>query len=88
MWTIKFTESAAKELSKCPKNIQHALKRAILERLSSDPNKFKNLQGEWKGYKRLRVANYRIIYETKEKEIVVLIVKIDVRGKVYRYNRG
>ncbi|MDR2267924.1 MAG: type II toxin-antitoxin system RelE/ParE family toxin [Holosporaceae bacterium] len=38
-----------------------------------------------KGYRRLRVANYRVIYEIKDNELVVLIIEIDVRSKVYKF---
>lgn len=84
MWKIEFTKSAAGELLKFPKNIQLSIKRAVCERLAVDPYRFKPLRGEWKNCFRLRVGSYRIVYEIKEKEVVVIIIKIDVRGSVYR----
>jgi mRNA interferase RelE/StbE len=87
MWSVRFSEKSIKELNKFPKDIQNTLRKAISERLEKDPLRFKRLIGEWKGCYRLQVANYRIIYEVKEEESLVIIIKIDVRSKVYKFSR-
>lgn len=63
--------------------------RIILEKLellakdpfASNPNATK-LQGR-SGY-RLRVGDWRVIYEIKTDEIVIVVLKIAPRGEVYR----
>jgi mRNA interferase RelE/StbE len=87
MWIINFSEKASKELLKCPKNIQKTIMRAIRGRLSENPYRHKALSGDLKGYYRLRVANYRVVYSVREKELTVLIITIDVRSKVYKFLR-
>jgi mRNA interferase RelE/StbE len=83
MWKIKFTASAIEDLKKIPRNFQESIKRATCGRIAVNPHKFKPLKGDWKGCYRLRVGNYRIIYEIHEKEITVLVIKIGIRGNVY-----
>ncbi len=59
------------------------IKKAIEERLGSNPIEYgKPLQYSLKGCRRLRVGDYRIIYQIEEPE-TVLIVKIGHRKEVY-----
>ena len=59
------------------------IKKAIEERLGSNPIEYgKPLQYSLKGCRRLRVGDYRIIYNIEEPE-TVLIVKIGHRKAVY-----
>jgi len=60
--------------------------RAIKKRLATDPEVFgKPLGADLKGYYRLRVDFYRIIYRIDKGKIIVFIVKIGLRrnSKVY-----
>lgn len=57
---------------------------SALEVLSSDPYLGKRLKGELKSYYSYRVWSYRIIYEIKKKELVILIIRIGYRSEVYR----
>lgn len=60
------------------------IKKAIEERLTYLPNDYgKELIREWKGHRRLRVGNYRIIYKIFEDKVLVLIVEIDHRKDAY-----
>jgi len=57
---------------------------SALEVLSNDPYLGKRLKGELKSYYSYRVWSYRIIYEIKKKELVILIIRIGYRSEVYR----
>jgi len=60
---------------------------AIEEKLTVDPENYgKPLLGEFKGYYRLRVEDYRVIYRIVKKEVRVLVLKIGIRrdDEVYR----
>ena len=57
---------------------------SALEVLSNDPYLGKRLKGELKSYYSYRVWSYRIIYEIKKKELVILIICIGYRSEVYR----
>ena len=54
--------------------------RAIRKKLGTDPKSYgKPLVGALKGYRRLRVGDYRVIYKIKQDLIEVLVVKIGIR---------
>ena len=42
------------------------------------------LKGELRGLRRLRVGDYRIVYELLDTELVVLVVRVAHRRKAYR----
>lgn len=77
-----FEEVLKDDLPTIPANIQNRIERAISERLTSYPEKYgerlrKGLTGLWK----LRVGDYRIIYEIEGQ--VVRIWMIAHRKEVY-----
>lgn len=59
---------------------QKTILREIRKKLSLDPKGYgKPLRGELKGYWRLRVRDYRVIYKIREESIEVLVIKVGVR---------
>lgn len=82
--TIKLDRKAEKELARLfhgNKNIYLKVKEE-LSVLSSNPFKGKVLHGDKKGCHRLRIGDYRIIYEVAGNEIWIL--KIGHRKDIYR----
>ena len=66
-------------------NIRRVIQRAIEERLGSDPVKFGDpLKRNLRGYRKLRVGDYRVIYRIDGQNIVVLMIghRKDVYDKV------
>lgn len=61
--------------------IREKLEQIAVDPFSSIPNS-KKLQGR-DGY-RLRVGDWRIIYEVHKKEVVIIVLKVAPRGEVYR----
>ena len=60
--------------------------KAIVKKLFTNPLEFgKPLQGDLKGYYRLRAGDYRIIYRVHKREVIVYIVQVGDRkdGNVY-----
>lgn len=86
MYTIEFLPSASKELAGLDRVVQKQLKEKIIL-LSTDPEKLKNniksLKGEYHGKFRLRVRDYRIIFQIVEEKILITIVRIGHRKEVY-----
>lgn len=84
-YKITFTKEAQKTLLRLPRNTA-ILVRKKLEQLAADPyapmTNAKKLQNR-SGY-RLRIGDWRVIYEIKNDELVVLVLKIAQRGEVYR----
>jgi mRNA interferase RelE/StbE len=85
VYKIIFAKGAQKALLRLPKNMA-VLVRQKLEQLVVDPyapnmNAMK-LQNR-SGY-RLRIGDWRVIYEIQNDELVILVLKIAQRGEVYR----
>jgi mRNA interferase RelE/StbE len=83
-YKIEYLEEVFPQLAKIPKNMRQAIVRAIDERLTVGPYRFKPLAYKWKGFFRMRVGDYRVIYKVYEDTVTVLIVKIDSRDSVYK----
>jgi len=67
-----------------PKSIREIIKKAIEKKLTVDPIAFgKPLRYSLKGYRRLRVGDYRVIYKIIEDRVLVLIIDIDHRKDIY-----
>jgi len=86
VFKIEFLEEAVKEFKRLDKPTQKLIKQK-LELLAKDPNKLKNnikpLKGKYKNKYRLRVGNYRVIYQIKEDVLIILIVRIRHRKEAY-----
>ena len=88
MWQIKIHRLVLKEdFSALHHTDQIFILKTIQKKLSIDPQAYgKPLKGEFSGYWRLRVSDFRIIYKISKEEVVVLIVKIGIRkdDRVYQ----
>lgn len=72
----------AKDLEKIPRNIRETIKRAIEDRLLTNPEiASEPLKRNLKGYRKLRVGDYRVIHKIQENSIFIL--KIGNRRDVY-----
>lgn len=83
-WSISYVKSAVDDISELDGSAKRIIKKTIEEKLMVDPLKFgkpliRNLSGLFK----LRVGDYRIIYQVKEKEVIVVVIKIGHRKEVY-----
>ena len=82
-FSIRIKESAAKELRRVAKPDRARIVAAI-DRLSETPHLGTSLKGDLRGLRRIRVGDYRILYEVRDKELVVLVVRIAHRRDAYR----
>ncbi len=85
-WQIEFTETARKQLSRIDKqvieNIVGYLHSRIAER--DNPRDFGDpLRGSLAGLWKYRVGAYRIIAEIQDEKVVVLVLRVGHRSKVY-----
>lgn len=86
-WKIKIHRLVIKEdLKKIDFSQKLKIVKAIKKKLSTAPKVYgKALLWEFKGYWRLRVGDYRVVYQIIEDKIIVLVVKVGIRrdSKVY-----
>ena len=88
MYTVLIDELVFKEdFRKIDKPDQQKIIKAIRKKLTRDPEGFgAPLRGDLKGLWKLKVGQYRVVYEIKKQEIVVYVVKVGFRKdeEVYR----
>ena len=83
-YRIEFKRSAAKALKKIPKSDQKRIRDGIdsLSEYLPDPATTK-MKGD-NPFHRIRVGDYRIIYEIHGDILVIMVLKIGHRKEVYR----
>ena len=82
-FSIRIKESAAKELRRVAKSDRARIVVAI-DRLAETPHLGAALKGDVRGLRRLRVGDYRVVYEIRDDELVVLVVRVAHRRDAYR----
>lgn len=83
LYRIEYLDEVYDQLAKILKNVRQSIIKAINERLSTNPYRFKPLNKEWEGYYRFRVFNYRVIYKIYKERVTVLVVRVGIRSNVY-----
>lgn len=84
MYYIFIKPSALKELAKIPPPARTRIEQAI-DGLGVEPRPIgcRKIRGSGTAY-RLRVGDYRVIYEVHDKDLVVIVVRVGHRKDVYR----
>jgi mRNA interferase RelE/StbE len=80
---LKIKNSALKEIARIPVKQRVKVIEAIDE-LKNNPHHGSLLKGKFTGLRRIRVGNYRIIFEVQNKVLVVLVLRVGHRRDVYR----
>ena len=77
---IGFLESAKimKSLNDFIENFSEDQERILLKN-----GNIKRLKGSLEGCYRLRLRTYRVIYEKRENELIILVLRVGSRGDVY-----
>lgn len=81
--SLVITERVDKQLAKLPKRIQLRVARALVG-LKENPLKGAKLSGDISGSYKLRLGDYRIVYDFHVKESIVVILKMEHRQGVYK----
>lgn len=86
VYKIEFTKSAQKEFGHLPSKVGDKVLE-VLSLLSANPFseflKVKKLKGAESLY-RIRIGDYRVVYEIRSTILVVIVIKIGHRKEVYR----
>ena len=82
-YAIRIRASAARELQRIERSDRERLIAAI-DRLAENPFAGSALKGELRGLRRIRVGDYRLLYEVRNRELVVLVLRAPHRREAYR----
>ena len=83
-YTVQLAPAAKRQLGKLERSIQERIVRC-LEKLEKDPRPpgVDKMEGDESTY-RIRMGEYRIVYEIRDKILVVLVLKVGHRREIYR----
>ena len=82
-FSIQIKQSAAKELKRVGDKDRMRIV-TVIDRLAENPYIGTALKGDLRGLRRLRTGDHRILYEIRDDELVVLVIRISHRREVYR----
>ena len=84
-WKIEFTIEAEEDLNKLDKQIQHrVIEKIVWLRDNFDQIIPLPLGGKWHGFFKLRVGDWRVIYEIESLKKQIAVHQIDRRDKIYK----
>ena len=82
-YTIELTGQASRELSKLETQLQIRVRLAF-GILASNPRPPKAVKLKDSDSYRIRVGNYRVLYKIFDCKLVVVVIRVDHRSRVYR----
>jgi len=82
-YTILLTKKAQKQLDKLTNNIAEPIIEAI-SNLENDPHPNGSIKLKGRESYRIRVGDYRIIYEVIEQELIIDVIALGHRKNIYK----
>ena len=92
-WELKFKNSVKKDFNKIGSPESDKIIKSLndfVENFSEDQERIllkngtiKRLKGNLEGCYRLRLRTYRVIYEKRENELIILVLRVGSRGGIY-----
>lgn len=84
-WAVNFTSEADNDVSK----LGNAIRRRIFEKIKWLSANFEEIQHlplgyQWQDFFKLRVADWRVVYEIDYRQNEITIHRVEHRSKVYQ----
>jgi len=83
IYTICFTRTSKKQFDSLPSKTKKEIAKILEEEIALNPLLGKPLHGTLKGLRSQRVGNLRIIYQIIKNELVIMVINLAHRKKVY-----
>lgn len=86
-YTVEYTSKALKSLKKLDKSVLLMIKSWIEKNLvgTTEPRRHgKGLTSNRSGQWRYRVGDYRIIADIEDEKLIILVVEVEHRSRVYK----
>jgi mRNA interferase RelE/StbE len=85
-YRLLYLPGAEKDIQALPGSVLGRVRRG-LERLAESPRLGKPLHGELVPFWSYRVSDYRVVYEIRDEELLVVVVMLGHRRKIYERAR-
>lgn len=85
IYQVEISRDAIKFLKKLDKKTLYLI-QGVIELLSQNPRPPKSKKLTNKNYWRVRVGDYRIVYEIKDKNLIIVVIRIANRSDVYKFH--
>jgi len=83
-YQLRLTDAAERQLERLDKTVAKQIMRKLLKWAErAEAVQHEALTGQWSGLFRVRIGDYRAIYDLKRNEHIMLVVKIGHRREVY-----
>jgi mRNA interferase RelE/StbE len=85
-WAYEFTPEAARQLRDLGPSVTTIVREFLDTRIrgATDPEQFgKPLRGEFKGFWRYRVRDYRLLCRLEKKVLIIVVVAVGHRSSIY-----
>ncbi len=87
-WSLEFQEDAVSDLAV----LDRPIRRRIIEKLdwlleNFDSVVLSGLGAEYKGFYKLRVGDWRVVYKVNWEYSLIIVCYIDHRNKIYKKRR-
>ena len=88
MWIVVIHKLVLSEdFKKIDLSSRRLILKSIYKKLTKDPESYGSpLSGGYKGYWKLRVAHYRVIYRIVKDQVMVIVIKVGIRRDDKIYN--
>jgi mRNA interferase RelE/StbE len=86
-WTVEISDVAERQLRKLDRQVQRRIFDWFHDRIegSKNPRHFgEPLKGDRAGFWRYRIGDYRVLCDIQDEQVVVLVLTVGHRRKVYR----
>ena len=85
-WTLKMTNEAEKSLNHIDRKSANRIRKTLNDIIKLDDPRLKGkaLTGNLSGLWSYRIGEYRALCQIKDKELIVLVVRIAHRNKSYK----
>jgi len=82
-YKVEFAKSVRKDFKKIPLLAAGRILNAIFE-LAKDPRSYSSRKLKGEKLYRIRIGNYRVIYEIQDERLLVSVIKLGHRKDVYK----
>jgi mRNA interferase RelE/StbE len=82
-YKVNFAKSVKKDFKKIPK-FEVAKILDVIKELAKNPRSSKSIKLRGEKLYRLRVGNYRVIYDIQDNVMLIFVIKLGQRSNIYR----